>query len=582
MKTNKSIYCIAALAALTLTSCEGFLDTPTDTRVDLVNTDQVRMLMNSAYPSTNYAWVGEIMSDNMEDNNAPAGDDGTGIHYNLGSYDRGDDEMFRWETCVSNTDTDSPSGIWEGYYGSIAVANAVMERLDQWRKENGGLDETQTAIYAEAQMLRAFDHFILAQVFCQPYRGSLSKNYLGIPYITKPETTVKPHYERGTLEETYQKIQADIEAALPYIQNSLYDVPKYHFNASAAHAFAARFYLFTRQYKKALDHANAAFGGETVDPTPFMSDIWSKLNDFYYISDIGLYQNGIDKQTNFLLYPTYSILMRRLGSGCRYGVIRDALNSTIYGATPAWEAFRWEAASGKDKTPFTMHPCFNGICIVNSQREYGVAMTGNVAEQFEYTDKIAGIGYCHQTVREFYGEETLLVRAEAKLFLGDSQGAVDDLSTWEKARRNCPDAAGREADFVDLTIANLTDFYSGSKGASYGIAKPINIDRICPESDAKVSADAVMPLLQAVQHFRRIETIHNGMRWFDIKRFGIEIERKIGNNIAPLYHTKDKLTIEDPRRAVQIPAEVVAAGMQANPRGENIRLVPSSEYVKVQ
>ncbi|MCM1310299.1 MAG: RagB/SusD family nutrient uptake outer membrane protein [Bacteroides sp.] len=584
MKTNKKIYAFAAAAALTLSSCSGFLDTPTDTRVDLVNTEQVRMLMNGAYPMMSYAWPCEIMSDNMEDNNSPVNEDGTGIHYNLSSYDRGDEEMFRWESCVSNNDTDSPSGIWEGFYNSIAVCNAVMEKLDQWREENGGLDETQSAVYAEAQILRAFDHFILAQVFCQPYRGSLSENYLGIPYITKPETTVKPHYERGTLAETYKKIQEDLEAALPNIQNTLYGVPKYHFNTTAANAFAARFYLFTRQYKKALECANAVFGGAENDPTPYLSDVWAKSEQFYYIRDIGLYQNGVDKQSNFLLYPTHSVLLRRLGSGCRYGVIRDALNSTIHGLTPAWDspAFQYALKSDKTNTYFSMQPCYAMVCINNGQSEYGSGMCANVSEQFEYTDKIAGIGYAHLTVREFYGEETLLTRAEAKLFLGDSQGAVDDLSAWEKIRRNCPFAVGNENDFKDYTIDNLTTFYSGEKGKRFGAAKPINIDRVCPENDGTVTAEAIMPLLQAVQHIRRIETIHTGMRWFDIKRFGIEIDRKIGNKEAPLYHTKDRLTLEDPRRAVQIPSEVVTSGMQPNPRGTVETLVPSSEYVSVK
>lgn len=563
MKIKNIIYTLAGVAAMTLTSsCAGFLDTPTDTRVDIQTTEQVRMLMNAAYPSVAYSWPLELMSDNLEDNNAPEGEGNQGVHYNLGSYDRGDDEMFRWEQCVSNTSSDSPSSLWEGHYNSIAYCNAALEILDKWNAENGGLDETQTAIRAEALILRAYNHFTLAQIFCMPYSGEAkNKTLLGIPYVTKPEVTVKPHYERGTLAETYAMIEKDLTEALPLINDGLYEVPKYHFNKAAANAFAARFYLFTRRYEKALEHANAAFGGAEIDPAPFMSDIWTQLGIMYYISDMGLYQNGIDKQTNFLLMPVYSILLRKFGSGYRYGVIRDALNSTIYGASPAWEQFKWKKSNGKGGT-FTMHPCFNGICISNGQSEYGTVMCGNVDEQFEYTDKIAGIGYPHHTRREFYGEETLLVRAEAKLFLGDIQGAIADLDIWEKARRDCPSAVGYEDNFVDLTIDNITKFYSPN--AKYGIVKPINIDLVCPDSDAKVSVDAIMPVLQCIQHFRRIETIHKGMRFFDIKRFGIEISHKIGNNIAPQYHTMDYLTLEDPRRAVQLPAEVIAAGMQPN------------------
>lgn len=563
-----------------LTSCADFLDTPTDTRVDIVNTDQVRMLMNSAYPSVNYAWPLELMSDNMEDNNAPEGQGNEGVHYNLSAYDRGDDEMFRWEQCLSSTDSDTPSGIWEGYYNSIAVCNAVLDILDKWSKD-GELDATQKAIRAEALMLRAYNHFILAQVFCEPYRGSLSKNYPGIPYVTEPEVKVKPHYERGTLDQTYAKIEADMTEAFKDLNNGIFTVPKYHFNTTAAHAFAARFYLFTRQYEKCVEHANAVFGGEGMDPAPYMSTIWSQLGTLYYISDMGLYQNGIDKSSNFLLYPTYCRALRKLASGCRYGVIRDALDATIHGSSPAWSRFSWKKTNGKGGT-FVMHPCFNGICLSNGQSEYGTVMCGNVDEQFEYTDKIAGIGYARHTRREFYGEETLLCRAEARLFMGDTEGALADIDVWEKARRNCPSAAGYENEFADFTLENINAFYGGDPG--FGICKEINIDRICPDTDAKVSAESVMPMLQCIQHLRRIETIHKGFRFFDIKRFGLEFDRKIGNNIAPAYHTMDHLSVEDPRKAVQIPAEVVAAGMQPNYRLDEVpeSVESPSELVRVQ
>lgn len=573
MKLRKLIYIFAALATLGLTTaCSDFLDTPTDTRVELVNTEQLRMLMNSAYPTGNYAWPLELMSDNMEDNNAPDEDN---LRYNLAAYNRGDDEMFRWEQCLSETSSDTPSGIWESFYESNAAANAVLEKLEQWEEENGSLDATQKAIRAEALVLRAYNHFILAQVFCQPYRGSQSENYLGIPYITKPETKVKPHYERGTLAQTYQKIEQDLTEGLAGLNNGIYEVPKYHFNSSAANAFAARFYLFTRQYEKALYHANQAFGGAEVDPSTYMSQIWSNLSNLYYISDMGLFQNGVDKASNFMLYATYSTIFRHLATGSRYGVIRDALYSTIYSSSPAWENFKWKNTNGKGGS-FTMHPAFNGSCTRNGKSDYGNVLCANVQEQFEYTDKVAGIGYCHVTRREFFGEETLLVRAEAKLFLGDKQGALKDLDTWEKARRQSPSAVGYESEFKDFTIENIESYYGGDPG--YGICKTINIDQICPESDATASLADIMPMLQCIQHIRRIETLHTGMRWFDIKRFGLEFDRKIGKD------GQDHLGIEDPRKAVQIPAEVVAAGMQANPalgRGSN-EVIPSSAYVRVK
>ena len=71
--------------------------------------------------------------------------------------------------------------------------------------------------------------------------------------------------------------------------------------------------------------------------------------------------------------------------------------------------------------------------------------------------------------------------------------------------------------------------------------------------------------------------IHTGMRWFDIKRLGLEFDRKIGKDGL------DHLGIFDERKAVQIPAEIVAAGMQRNPRIEDKdnKLNPASDLVMV-
>ena len=71
---------------------------------------------------------------------------------------------------------------------------------------------------------------------------------------------------------------------------------------------------------------------------------------------------------------------------------------------------------------------------------------------------------------------------------------------------------------------------------------------------------AIEPYLQCVLHFRRIENIHNGMRWFDIKRYGLEITHVIGTDRV------ENLTMLDSRKAIQIPAEVIAAGMEPNER----------------
>ena len=172
------------------------------------------MLMVSACPTCNYEWICELSTDNFIDNNSPSID---GVRYNLNSYSRNDDETFAWEDIRSASDSDSPSDLWESYYNSIATCNAVLEKVDEF-EANGENNAKLQAVKGEALITRAYCHFMLANIFCMPYRGSeISKSYPGIPYITKPETTVKPHYERGTLAETYDNIQADLETGLPLL-----------------------------------------------------------------------------------------------------------------------------------------------------------------------------------------------------------------------------------------------------------------------------------------------------------------------------------------------------------------------------
>ena len=60
------------VALIGLSSCQDFLDKVPDTRVYLVNLDQLQQLLVTGYMDSNYALVGELSSDNVIDNNSPS------------------------------------------------------------------------------------------------------------------------------------------------------------------------------------------------------------------------------------------------------------------------------------------------------------------------------------------------------------------------------------------------------------------------------------------------------------------------------------------------------------------------------
>ena len=52
-----------------------------------------------------------------------------------------------------------------------------------------------------------------------------------------------------------------------------------------------------------------------------------------------------------------------------------------------------------------------------------------------------------------------------------------------------------------------------------------------------------------------------------VKRFGIEIARRtLTSNDLGILSVDDELVVRDPRRAIQLPADVIAAGLTPNPR----------------
>lgn len=587
MKLKNIIYsALVGVGALAMTSCNDFLDKMPDNRVELNSVEQLRLLLCSSYPQSCYAIPCEFGTDNMEDNNTP---DEDGNRNNLSAYNGvADDDRFMWGEGKYDSGNDSGDNMWANFYNAIAGANAVLEKIDEWKADPAKMATLKDAnkidaIRGEALLIRAYSHFTLAQVFCEQYRGpELSKDIQGLPYATKPEITVKPHYDRGNLADFYDKVEADLLEGLPLIDEVIYEVPRYHFNAQAANAFAARFYLNKREYDKVLKYCNDCFGGPDVDPTQYCTDIWKKAGDLYYLSDMGKYMNSVEKPRNFLLIPTYSGALRWFTDGNRYACTRDARRATIQGPSPCWAVYKLQGGG-------MMNPCFNGLCGVNGKSEWGSVYAGNLSEQFEYTDKNAGIGYAHQTVFPFWGEETLLMRAEAKLFLGDQEGCLHDLDLWEKSKHGSPSHLSWGDRYKTITVDGARKFYVDNAGTyldknkkgedirrDAGIAKPIHIDEVYP-CQYSCGDDNFMGLLQCIQHFRRVETVHTGFRWFDIKRYGIEITHKQWVNGAVKEET---LGLFDHRRAIQIPAEPQAGGMEPTIRGgaDTQYLRPHFEY----
>ncbi|MEI6751692.1 MAG: RagB/SusD family nutrient uptake outer membrane protein [Paludibacter sp.] len=522
---KKYIYLLFLIVlAYGLNSCADFLDKVPDSRTTIDSKKKIRLLLVSAYSDSNYSMLGEISSDNMIDNNSP---DATGFAYQKATLSKQYDEAFAWNDVVSSIEEDSPYSIWDGCYKAIAVDNAALDAIAKLEAE--GVD--MNAEKGEALISRAYHHFVLVNVFGQAYKDNeLSKTDLGVPYATKPETVVSGNYKRLSVAEVYQNIKNDIDAGIDLVSDEYYTVPKYHFNQKAAHAFAARFYLYMRDYDKVIYHANKVLGSNAS--TVLFKTYDTNVKTAYPTSEIYEWIDATD-QGNLLLMSTLSTFFFSFFKDyCRYAFNRDARTYTFKSSGPNW-------SDG-----------FPGVSVWSWDSNLG-GFVAKLYYFFEFTDKNAGIGYVHGIKREFTTNETLLCRAEAYLYKGNKAAAVADLNAWTQAYY----AGAPTKTPVELTAAKIESFYNAS---ATNYVKPLNTSQMSPSFI--VSPD-IEPYIQCVLHFRRIETIHDGLRWFDLKRYGIEITHKIGADA-----TTSILKWNDERRAIQLPQEVIIAGMTANPR----------------
>ena len=529
---------ISALLCTVFFSCNDFLNQPPDNRVEWNSPEQISDLPVSAYPAANPALICELSSDNFVDNNSP-GDNG--IYYNLAPWQRYHDEVYAWEDIVSaGQEQDTPSYVWDGFYHAIAVANNALEAVAQFESEGRG-DEV-SAQKGEALLCRAFNHFMLVNIFAKAYRDSeLSKLDVGIPYVTEPETKVFVDYDRISVAKVYELIQKDLEEGIVLIQDH-YNVPKYHFNTKAANAFAARFYLFIRNYDKVIEHATKVLGNAPLE----MMRNWDA--DTPTAESIGFWYIDTKSSNNLLLIPTGSWISRMFNT--RYGCARDAGKATIFGPGPTWSNYNF-------------HPCYSSRLYYRYDQEYGLFFM-KTYEFFEYTDKIAGIGYGHIVRAEFTAEEVLLSRAEAYVYKNQIADAVADLKVFDDSRK--VRSGDRKIPEPALTEALIRSFYTTARPL---FSYPLHNREMSPSF---VFPENSKPILDCIIHFRRLETIFDGMRFFDIKRYGIEITHKIGKTEV------STLTWDDTRRALQLPPEVIAAGMDPNERYEGTKNLDTSMH----
>ncbi|MBF1596378.1 RagB/SusD family nutrient uptake outer membrane protein [Prevotella sp.] len=550
MKIKNIIYkgSLMLASVAILASCSDQLDTLPDNRTTLDTPKKISGLLVTAYPDRTPTLFNEWMSDNT---------DYMGAQNSQGN--RGGDQYFFWQEQTEGGN-DSPEMVWMLYYEGVYKANEALAAIeDQGGPKNDILRNSK----GEALLIRAYDHFILANEFCRPYNGKTSTKDAGLYYATgiADFSAAAEQSNRGTVADVYEKIAADIEAGIPLL-NDTYEVPKYHFNKQAAYAFATRFYLYYEKWEKAKEYADKLLGSNPA----------ASLRDYRALQAMPLSKSdqavksaeaycSASADCNLLVQTSVSNAGMALGPWLiskRYTLTNYLSETELFNSNNIWGT-----SSNLIWKPFT----------VNSG-ENNFALLMKLPREFEVRNTTTGSGYLRTLNVDFTMDEALLNRAEAEIMLGQNDAACADMTLWMKNFFNTN---------VTLTPTSVQTYFKTVPYAYADAAKmvPSFKKHISPRFTIDAEGSVQESLLQCLLNFRRIETVHQGMRWMDIRRYNIEIPRRlIGANGKPSKNL-DWLEKDDPRQVVQIPQSIREAGVAGNPAKALVagaKLVDLSQY----
>ncbi|WP_449031010.1 RagB/SusD family nutrient uptake outer membrane protein [Prevotella melaninogenica] len=550
MKIKNIIYkgSLMLASVAILASCSDQLDTLPDNRTTLDTPKKIAGLLVTAYPDRTPTLFNEWMSDNT---------DYMGAQNSQGN--RGGDQYFFWQEQTEGGN-DSPEQVWMLYYEGVYKANEALAAIeDQGGPKNDILRNSK----GEALLLRAYNHFVLANEFCRPYNGKTSTKDAGLYYATgiADFSAAAEQSNRGTVADVYAKIAADIEAGIPLL-NDTYEVPKYHFNKQAAYAFATRFYLYYEKWEKAKEYADKLLGSNPAaslrDYRALQAMPLSKSEQAVKIAEAYC---SASADCNLLVQTSVS------NAGMALAPWLTSKRYTLTNYLSETELFQsnniWGTSSNLIWKPFT----------VNSG-ESNFALLMKLPREFEIRNTTTGSGYLRTLNVNFTMDEALLNRAEAEIMLGQNDAACADMTIWMKNFFNTN---------VTLTPTSVQTYFKTVPYAYADAAKmvPSFKKHISPRFTIDAEGSVQESLLQCLLNFRRIETVHQGMRWMDIRRYNIEIPRRlIGANGKPSKNL-DWLEKDDPRQVVQIPQSIREAGVAGNPAKALVagaKLVDLSQY----
>jgi starch-binding outer membrane protein, SusD/RagB family len=220
-------------------SCTKFLDKKPNQQLTTPSTldDLAQLLNDYDRMNANYPASGEISADNyylLDDGWSGMGNE---LHENL----------YLWQKY------DDVGSYWTSPYRDIETANVILDNIENVPIKTTVEQQKSMQLRAMALFIRAYYHFALSQLYMPVYNKATANVDLGIPL--KLTSDINEKMTRASAQETYDRIIADIKAALPQLPVKP-DI-KYLPSLPAAFGLLSRVYLSMQDYKEAGIYADS-------------------------------------------------------------------------------------------------------------------------------------------------------------------------------------------------------------------------------------------------------------------------------------------------------------------------------------
>ena len=228
------------LTVFTLTSCDDFLDITPTGKVIAKTGKEYRALLTYEYKNfPEDRGLSTLRGDEMTLSNASTSEEDRNSYLDIWAWKDGEQQS----TTVSFG--------WRRYYHAIYIANYIIEH--QASITEATTDEINQMV-GEAYMMRAYCHFLLANLYAEPYTHCNPATTRGIPLSLKAD--VNAVLSCSSLETVYQQVVDDLLNAKKHLTKDTWEEGyTYRFNKISADALLARVYLYKGDWQNALDAA---------------------------------------------------------------------------------------------------------------------------------------------------------------------------------------------------------------------------------------------------------------------------------------------------------------------------------------